>query len=167
MIIKVTTELLIFAEEEANSKKKNFCQQFQDILAKKFDLMTNFLKILPLLLTNAIFNMGTLVLSFSMLDLRISVSCFVAAFLLHFLFLNLFPFLLTTRLGRRLFRIGSDVGHKDLRQDFLTNLVLSWTNLFILSCSLRKGKFELATTVFALQVVSTGPDIFLSLFIRC
>ena len=155
VIIKVTTELLIFAEEqEADLEKKNFCQKFQDLLSKKFHLMKNFLKILPLLLTNVIFNIGTLVLCFSVLDLHISVCCFFAAFLLHLVFINLFPCLLSTRIGKRLFRMGSDVGHKELRRNLLTNLVLSWTNLFILSCSLKKGKFELATTVFALQVVS-------------
>ena len=154
MILKVTTELIIFAEGENNQRKKNFCQQFQEFLAKKFHLLKNFLKILPLLLTNIIFNMGTIVLCFSVLDLSFSVCYLGAGFLLHFVLINLLPLLLFTRIGRRLFRIERDIRKKELRQNFLPNLVLSWTNLFILSCSLTKRKFELATTVLLLQVVT-------------
>ena len=152
VIVKVATQLVVFNGGRRKSKGKNYCQQFQYFLAHQFDFLKHLIKLFPLMLVNVIFNIGTIVLCFLELDTFLTICAIAGALFLHVLLLQTLPFLSKLEMGKTLLRIGNNTGDKELRKSVLTSLVLSWTNLFIVSCSLVKGKFELAFTVFLLQV---------------
>jgi len=153
VIVKVATQLVVFKRGRRKSKGKNYCQQFQYFLDHQFDFLKHLIKLFPLMLVNVIFNIGTIVLCFLELDTFLTICAIAGALFLHVLLLQTLPFLSKLEMGKTLLRIGNNTGDKELRKSVLTSLVLSWTNLFIISCSLVKGKFELAFTVFLLQVL--------------
>ena len=159
VVIKVCTELLTFHNKEEEEEPTTCCQKFKKTLKDKVHLVKTFCSLFPFLFTSGVFNIGTI-------SLAIVVLHFDAFFFLGIAFLiNLTIFLLVPCL-LRLACVGKNLDQDEFspneRDPFLISVLLSWTNLFILSCSLEKASPETSLLYVQVTRVVTNTILLLS-----
>ena len=134
-------------------------------MREKIQLVKSFCALFPFLFTGGVFNIG-------MISMAIIVLSFNSFFFLAIAFvINLTIFLTVPSL------LQIDCMRKYLNQDevfsneenicdtFLTSLLLSWTNLFILSCSLERTKVQMTTSLFCVQLARVPTNVILLLYL--
>ena len=162
VVIKVCTELLTFHNKEEEEEPTTCCQKLKKTLKDKVHLVKTFFSLFPFLFISGVFIIG-------MISLAIAVLHFVAFYFLGIaLLVNLTIFLLVPCL----FRIScvrkymnQDEVSPDEKDPFLISVLLSWTNLFILSCSLEKSRVQKETSLLYVQVARVVTNTILLLYL--
>ena len=162
VVIKVCTELLTFHNKEEEEEPTTCCQKLKRTLMDKVHLVKTFCSLFPFLFTSGVFNIGTI-------SLAIVVLHFDAFFFLGIAFLiNLTIFLLVPCLLRiacvRKYLNQEEVSPGE-KVPFLISVLLSWTNLFILSCSLEKSRVQKETSLLFVQVARVVTNTILLLYL--
>ena len=125
-VIKTATEVLMFKEEEEEQREGRTVRQvLVDFLRTKLDLLANVFRLLPLLLTNAVFNIGTL-------SLLIAVAGGPAiAILVISLVFDLVVVFTLPSFDSVVDRLGL---YHDLKMPSMSSAIyISWTNFFVLT----------------------------------
>ena len=167
VVIKICAELITFdnvAEEEEHST--TCCQKLKNTLREKVQLFKTFCALFPFLFTSGVFNIGTISMAIVVLSFN-SFFFLAIAFVINLAIFLTVPSLLQIDCVRKYLNrdeVFSD--EENVRDPFLTSLLLSWTNLFILSCSLEKTKMQMTTSLFLVQLarVLTNTVLLLYLF---
>ena len=125
VVVKTATEVMTFKEEEEqNTEERSLRQVFTEFFSTKFELLKNVFRHLPLLLTNAVFNIGTI-------SLLIAVAGGPAfSILMLSLVLDLAIFFVLPSCGFLVEKLGFQ---RDPKSTSMTSAVLmAWTNFFVL-----------------------------------
>jgi len=161
-VIKTATEVLMFKEEEEEQREGRTVRQvLVDFFRTKLDLLANVFRLLPLLLTNAVFNIGTL-------SLLIAVAGGPAiAILVISLVFDLVVVFTLPSFDSVVDKLGL---YHDLKLPSMSSAIyISWTNFFVLTgqperrsstffCLLGRFFFNMVTLLII--VVSTDETDF-------
>ena len=166
VVIKICSELLTFNEkEEEEEQPKTCCQKLKKTVKEKVQLVKTFCALFPILFTSGVFNIGTI-------SLAIVVLSFNAFFFLGIAFVINLAIFLTVSCLLRIERVRNYLNPDEVFSDedevqdpFLTSLLLSWTNLFILSCSLEKTKVQMTASLFYVQLARVLTNVILLLYL--
>ena len=158
--------MLTFNEkEEEEEQPTTCCQKLKKTVKEKVQLVKTFCALFPILFTSGVFNIGTI-------SLAIVVLSFNAFFFLGIAFVINLAIFLTVSCLLRIDRVRNYLNPDEVFSDedevqdpFLTSLLLSWTNLFILSCSLEKTKMQMTTSLFYVQLARVPTNIILLLYL--
>ena len=127
VLMKTATEVIMFKEEKEEEKeeveeeeKGSVCQKVVQLLSEKLDLLKNMFRLLPLLLTNAAFNIGTTCLLIAVLG-RSSAAILFFSFIFDMVIFYL-PFV---------DKIGFQGDQKS--PSFTSGLFTTWTSFFLLA----------------------------------
>ena len=163
VVIKVCTELLTFHnKEEEGEEPTTCCQKLKKTLKDKVHLVKTFCSLFPFLFTSGVFNIGTI--SLAIVVLHFDAFYFLGiAFLINLTFFLLAPCLLRIACVRRY--LNQDEVSPDEKDPFLISVLLSWTNLFILSCSLVKSRVQKETSLLYVQVARVVTNTILLLYL--
>ena len=125
-IIKTATEVMTFKEEEEQEQEERTKRQvLNDCFRRKFELLKNVFRLLPLLLTNAVFNIGTPCLLIAV------VGGPAYAFLVLSLVFDFFLFYLLPSCDSLVDKLG--FYHDSKLPSVFSGLLITWTNFFILA----------------------------------
>merc|ERR1711971_466408 len=116
-VVKTATEVMTFKEEE-EQEERTIRQALVHFFQRKFDLLRNVFRLLPLLLTNAVFNIGT------------------ASLLIAVVGTPAYPFLLLIFFGLPSFdNLVDKLGfyHDSKLPSVSSGLLIAWTNFFVLT----------------------------------
>ena len=163
VVIKVCTELLTFHnKEEEGEEPTTCCQKLKKTLKDKVHLVKTFCSLFPFLFTSGVFNIGTI--SLAIVVLHFDAFYFLGiAFLINLTIFLLVPCLLRFACVRK--HLNQDEPSPAERDPFLVSVLLSWTNLFILSCSLEKSKVQKETSLLYVQVARVVSNTILLLYL--
>ena len=163
VVIKVCTELLTFHnKEEEEEEPTTCCQKLKKSLKDKVHLVKTFCSLFPFLFTSGVFNIGTI--SLAIVVLHFDAFYFLGiAFLINLTIFLLAPCLLRIACVRRY--LNQDEVSLDEKDPFLISVLLSWTNLFILSCSLEKSKVQKEISLLYVQVARVVTNTILLLYL--
>ena len=124
VLMKTATEVIMFKEEKEEEKeveeKRSVCQKVVQLLSEKLDLLKNMFRLLPLLLTNAAFNIGTTSLLIAVLG-RSSAAILFFSFIFDMVIFYL-PFV---------DKIGFQGDQKS--PSFTSGLFTTWTSFFLVA----------------------------------
>ena len=124
VLMKTATEVIMFKEEKEDKveeeEKGSVCQKVVQLLSEKLDLLKNMFRLLPLLLTNAAFNIGTTSLLIAVLG-RSSAAILFFSFIFDMVIFYL-PFV---------DKIGFQGDQKS--PSFTSGLFTTWTSFFLLA----------------------------------
>ena len=165
MVIKICAELLTFDDKEEEEQPTTCCQKLKKTVKEKVQLVKTFCSLFPILFTSGVFNIGTI-------SLAIVVLSFDAFFFLGIAFVINLAIFLTVSCLLRIDRVQNYLNpdevfseEDEVRDPFLTSLLLSWTNLFILSCSLEKTKVQMTASLFYVQLARVLTNVILLLYL--
>ena len=156
-VIKTATEVMMFKEEEEEQEERTKRQVLIDFFQRKFDLLKNVFRLLPLLLTNAVFNVGTA----SLLIAVFGDPAYV--FLVFSLVFDFFLFYLLPSCDSFVDKLG--FYHDSKLPSVSSGLLITWTNFFILAggqaerksstffCLLARFVFNIVALVFVVASV--------------
>ena len=162
VVIKVCTELLTFHNKEEEEEPTTCCQRFRKTLKDKVHLVKTFCSLFPFLFTSGVFNIGTI--SLAIVVLHFDAFYFLGiAFLINLTIFLLVPCLLRFACVRK--HLNQDEPSPAEKDPFLVSVLLSWTNLFILSCSLVKSRVQKETSLLYVQVARVVTNTILLLYL--
>ena len=159
LLIKVSAELITFkkeAEEESEQDERDAKEKAKDYVVEKLQLLQAFFSLFPLLVSSAVFNVGTMALAISVLGWH-SLWFLISSLLLHLLLFFSLP--LPDNLDLKIvkaFNLEKLLPEDDPDQrskPFLSSLFFSSTNLFIFSCSTGSAKVHRITFLLYLQLL--------------
>ena len=164
-IMKTTTEVITVKEDlEDEGEGKTVCQKIKAFFNDKLELLMNFFLLFPLLVSSAIFNIGTLALVIPVLGI------YSVAFGTTSLFLNLtifflvpLPFNIDKKVAKKL-DIPLPTSRPTIRE-LDSGILLSWMNLFILSCSIGEPKPHRTMVIFYIQLMKMLLNIIVLVYI--
>ena len=165
VVIKICAELLTFNNIEEEEQPTTCCQKMKKALKEKVQLVKTFCSLFPFLFTSGVFNIGTI--SLAIVVLNFDAFYFLGiAFVINLAIFLMVPCLLKIRCVRKYWNqdeVFSD--EEDVEDPFLTSILLSWTNLFILSCSLEKTKVQMTASLFLVQLARVPTNVILLLYL--
>ena len=159
LLIKVSAELITFkkdTDEETEEDVRGVKEKVKDSVVEKLQLLQDFFSLFPLLLSSAVFNVGTMALAISVLGLH-SLWFLIGSLLLHLLLFLTLP--LPQNLDVKLMKAFNlekllpkdDPEHRS--KPFLSSFFFSSANLFIFSCSTGVAKVHRITYLLYLQLL--------------
>ena len=165
MVIKICAELLTFDNLDEEEQPTTCCQKFKKTVKEKVHLVKTFCSLFPFLFTSGVFNIGTI--SLAIVVLSFDAFFFLAiAFVINLAIFLIVPCLLKISCVRKYWNQDDVFSEEEEVQDpFLTSLLLSWTNLFILSCSLEKTKVQMTASLFYVQLARVLTNVILLLYL--
>ena len=163
VVIKICAELLTFHnKEEEEEEPTTCCQKLKKTLKDKVHLVKTFCSLFPFLFTSGVFNIGTI--SLAIVVLHFDAFYFLGiAFLINLTIFLLVPCLLRFACVRK--HLNQDEPSPAEKDPFLVSVLLSWTNLFILSCSLEKSRVQKETSLLYVQVARVVTNTILLLYL--
>ena len=160
LLLKVSAALITFKkkadqeEETDEDAPRGLKQKILDFVVEKVQVVQSFFQLFPLLLTSAVFNIGTMALAISILGWQALWFLFGSLFLHLVLF---FTVPLNPALELKLLkRFNLDLSEDNILQDskpLLSSLFSSTTNLFIFSRSPGSSKLHRITYLLYLQIL--------------
>ena len=155
-LVKTSTELIKFRKQETadGDDKRTLCEKVQGFFKEKIEILKSIVYLSPLLVSSAIFNIGTIVLVVAVLRI-FSIVFLAISFLTHLVIFFLVPLpygidqKLMSFMGFRKDVPKERPGIKDLPHGVL----LSWKNLFILSCNLGKPNPHHTMAILYIQLI--------------
>ena len=160
LLLKVAAALITFKktadqeEETDDEASRGLKQKILDFVVEKVQVVQSFFQLLPLLLSSAVFNIGTMALAISILGWQALWFLFGSLFLHLVLF---FTVPLNPDLELKLLkRFNLDLSEDNILQDSkppLSSLFSSTTNLFIFSRSPGSTKLHRITYLLYLQIL--------------
>ena len=159
LLLKVSAALITFKkkadqEETDEDAPRGLRQKILDFVVEKFQVVQSFFRLFPLLLSSAVFNIGTMALAISLLGWQALWFLFGSLFLHLVLF---FTVPLNPALELKLLkRFNLDLSEDNILQDskpLLSSLFSSSTNLFIFSRSPGSTKLQRITYLLYLQIL--------------
>ena len=165
VVIKICAELLTFDILEEEEQPTTCCQKLKKTVKEKVHLVKTFCSLFPFLFTSGVFNIGTI--SLAIVVLSFDAFFFLAiAFVINLAIFLIVPCLLKISCVRKYWNQDDVFSEEEEVQDpFLTSLLLSWTNLFILSCSLEKTKVQMTASLFFVQLARVPTNVILLLYL--
>ena len=166
MVIKICAELITFDNiEEEEEPNRTCCQKLKKALREKVQLFKTFCALFPFLFTSGVFNIGTISMAIVVLSFN-SFFFLAIAFVINLTIFLTIPCLLRIDRLRKYWNQDEVFSDEEKVCDpFLTSLLLSWTNLFILSCSLEKTKMQMTTSLFFVQLARVLTNTILLLYL--
>ena len=162
VVIKICAELLTFHNKEEEEEPTTCCQKLTKTLKDKVHLVKTFCSLFPFLFTSGVFNIGTI--SLAIVVLHFDAFYFLGiAFLINLTIFLLVPCLLRFACVRK--HLNQDEPSPAEKDPFLVSVLLSWTNLFILSCSLVKSRVQKETSLLYVQVARVVTNTILLLYL--
>ena len=159
LLLKVSAALITFKkkadqEETDEDAPRGLRQKILDFVVEKVQVVQSFFQLFPLLLSSAVFNIGTMALAISLLGWQALWFLFGSLFLHLVLF---FTVPLNPALELKLLkRFNLDLSEDNILQDskpLLSSLFSSSTNLFIFSRSPGSSKLHRITYLLYLQIL--------------
>jgi len=157
-LINVSAQLITFKKETETEpieeQERGVKEKVKDFVLEKLQRLQSFLALFPLLLSSAVFNVGTMALAISVLG-RHSLWFIFGSLLLHLLLFFCLP--LPADLDNKVvktFNLEKHLPGEERNQNskpLLSSLFFCSSNLFIFSCSTDKAKKNLVTFLLLVQ----------------